>query len=73
MEKRSRLSEFCQALSARVRSVDIMTAQAYIAPDDDEPDEAEIEATLADYREWVAAECPGEMSHEEATAELLAQ
>jgi hypothetical protein len=50
-----------------------MTAQAYIAPDDDEPDEAEIEATLADYHEWAAAGCPGEMSHEAATAELLAQ
>ena len=50
-----------------------MTAQPYIAPDDDEPDEAEVEATLAAYREWVAAGGPGEMSHEEAMAELLAR
>jgi hypothetical protein len=50
-----------------------MTAQPYIAPDDDEPDQAEIEAALAEYRQWVAAGCPGEMSHEQAMAELLAQ
>jgi hypothetical protein len=50
-----------------------MTAQPYIAPDDDEPDEAEIEAALGEYREWTAAGCPGEMSHDEAMAELLSQ
>jgi hypothetical protein len=50
-----------------------VTAQPYIAPDDDVPDEAEIEAELAAYREWVAAGCPGEMSHEEAMAQLLPQ
>ena len=32
---------------------------------------AEIEATLADHREWVAAGRPGAVSHEEAMAELL--
>jgi len=31
----------------------------------------EIEATLADHREWVAAGRPGAVSHEEAMAELL--
>ena len=34
-------------------------------------EEAEIEATLADHREWVAAGRPGAVSHEEAMAELL--
>jgi hypothetical protein len=34
-------------------------------------EEAEIEATLAGYREWVAAGRPGAVSHEEAAAELL--
>jgi hypothetical protein len=34
-------------------------------------EEAEIEATLAGYREWVAAGRPGAVSHEEAMAELL--
>jgi hypothetical protein len=34
-------------------------------------EEAEIEATLADHREWVAAGLPGAVSHEEAMAELL--
>jgi hypothetical protein len=32
---------------------------------------AEIEATLAAHREWVAAGRPGAVSHEEAMAELL--
>jgi hypothetical protein len=32
---------------------------------------AEIEATLAEHREWVAAGRPGAVSHEEAMAELL--
>jgi hypothetical protein len=32
---------------------------------------AEIEATLADHREWVAAGRPGAVSHQEAMAELL--
>ena len=50
-----------------------MTAQPYVAPDDDEPDQAEIEAALAEYGEWAAAGCPGEVSHEEAMAELLVQ
>lgn len=34
-------------------------------------EEAEIEATLAGYREWVAAGRPGAVTHEEAMAELL--
>ncbi len=34
-------------------------------------EEAEIEATLAEHREWVAAGRPGAVSHEEAMAELL--
>jgi hypothetical protein len=50
-----------------------MTAQPYIAPDDDEPDQAEIEAALSEYQEWVAAGCPGELSHEQVMAELLTQ
>jgi hypothetical protein len=36
-------------------------------------EEAEIEATLAAYKEWVAAGRPGAVSHEEAMAELLGQ
>jgi hypothetical protein len=36
-------------------------------------EEAEIEATLAVHREWVAAGRPGAVSHEEAMAELLGQ
>jgi hypothetical protein len=34
-------------------------------------EEAEIEATLAQHDEWVAAGCPGALSHEEVMAELL--
>jgi hypothetical protein len=34
-------------------------------------EDAEIEATLAAHDEWVAAGCPGAMSHEEVMAELL--
>ena len=34
-------------------------------------EEAEVEATLAAHREWVAAGRPGAVSHEEAMAELL--
>jgi hypothetical protein len=34
-------------------------------------EEAEIEATLGDHREWVTAGRPGAVSHEEAMAELL--
>jgi hypothetical protein len=34
-------------------------------------EEAEIEATLAAHDEWVAAGCPGALSHEEVMAELL--
>ena len=34
-------------------------------------EEAEIEATLAAHDEWVAAGCPGALTHEEAAAELL--
>ena len=33
--------------------------------------EAEVEATLAAHREWVAAGRPAAVSHEEAMAELL--
>jgi hypothetical protein len=36
-------------------------------------EEAEIEATLAAHREWVAAGRPGAVSHEEAMTELLGQ
>jgi len=36
-------------------------------------EEAEIEATLATHREWVAAGRPGAVSHDEAMAELLGQ
>ena len=36
-------------------------------------EEAEIGATLATHREWVAAGRPGAVSHEEAMAELLGQ
>lgn len=34
-------------------------------------EEAEVEATLAAHREWVAAGRPGAVSHDEAMAELL--
>lgn len=34
-------------------------------------EEAEIEATLAAHDEWVAAGCPGALSHQEVMAELL--
>ena len=34
-------------------------------------EEAEIEATLTAHDEWVAAGCPGALSHEEVVAELL--
>ena len=34
-------------------------------------EEAEVEATLAAHREWMAAGRPGAVSHEEAMAELL--
>ena len=34
-------------------------------------EEAEIEATLASHRAWVAAGRPGAVSHEEAMTELL--
>jgi len=34
-------------------------------------EEAEIEAVLAAHDEWVAAGCPGELSHEEVMASLL--
>ena len=34
-------------------------------------EEAEIEATLAAHRDWVAAGRPGAVSHEGAMAELL--
>jgi hypothetical protein len=37
----------------------------------DVPEEAEIEAALAGYHEWVAAGRPGALTHEEAMAELL--
>ena len=36
-------------------------------------EQAEIEATLAAHREWVAAGRPGAVSHEEAMAELLGE
>jgi len=34
-------------------------------------EEAEIEAALAAYDEWLAAGCPGARSHEDVIAELL--
>jgi hypothetical protein len=34
-------------------------------------EEADVEATLAAHREWVAAGRPGVVSHEDAMAELL--
>ncbi len=34
-------------------------------------EEAEIEATMAAYRDWAAAGRPGAVSHDEAMAELL--
>jgi len=34
---------------------------------------AEIESALAAYREWVKANRPGAVTHEEAMAELLVQ
>jgi len=34
-------------------------------------DEAETDAAIAEYEEWVAAGRPGEMTHEEAMARLL--
>jgi hypothetical protein len=34
-------------------------------------EEAEIEATLTEHREWVAAGRPGAVSHQEAMADLL--
>jgi hypothetical protein len=34
-------------------------------------EEAEIEAALATHDEWVAAGCPGALSHEEVMADLL--
>jgi hypothetical protein len=34
-------------------------------------EEADVEATLAAHREWVAAGRPGAVSHEEAMADLL--
>lgn len=36
-----------------------------------ELDEAETDAAIAEYEEWVAAGRPGEMTHEEAMARLL--
>ena len=36
-------------------------------------EQAEIEATLAAHREWVASGRPGAVSHEEAMAELLGE
>lgn len=37
-----------------------------------ELDEAESDAAVAEYEEWVVAGRPGEMTHEEAMARLLA-
>jgi hypothetical protein len=36
-----------------------------------ELDEAETDAAIAEYEEWVAAGRPGEMTHDEAMARLL--
>jgi hypothetical protein len=37
----------------------------------DELDEAETDAAIAEYEAWAAAGRPGEMTHEEAMAQLL--
>jgi uncharacterized protein (DUF849 family) len=37
----------------------------------DAREEAEIEVTLATHDDWVAAGCPGALSHDEVMAELL--
>ena len=52
-----------------------MTAQPDSSPEQSPEalEKAEIEATLAGYREWVAAGRPGAVSHEEAMAELLCE
>lgn len=34
-------------------------------------DEAEVEAATADYDQWVAAGCPGVLTHAEVAASLL--
>jgi hypothetical protein len=38
-----------------------------------ELDEAETDAAIAEYEDWVAAGRPGEMTHEEAMARLLTE
>ena len=38
-----------------------------------ELDDAETEAAIAEYEDWVAAGRPGEMTHEEAMARLLTE
>jgi hypothetical protein len=48
-----------------------MTAQPYIAPYNDEPDEVEIGAAPTEYPEWITDGCPGGMTHDETMAELL--
>jgi hypothetical protein len=37
----------------------------------EEMEEAEMDAVVAQHKAWVAAGCPGAMSHEEAMARLL--
>jgi hypothetical protein len=72
-EPRPGIGEFCPVHAPRPAYRRGMTAEPYIAEDGDEPDQAEIEAAVAEYREWVFAGCPGELSHDEAMAELLTQ
>jgi hypothetical protein len=48
----------------RLQAVERRAPAAHLA-------EAEIEATLAAHRQWVAAGRPGAVSHDEAMAELL--
>lgn len=38
----------------------------------DEIDQAETDAAIAEYEEWIAAGRPGELTHDEAMARLLA-
>ena len=47
----------------------LQAVQRHVSPE--RLEEAEVEATLAEHREWVAAGRPAAVSHEEAVAGLL--